>query len=488
MSSPPTYHRASVRSGKLPLDVRIYQGIGGCPDTWKNFAFNTFLLLYYSQILGLEPVRASLALMIALVLDAISDPLVGSLSDGFRSRLGRRHPFMYGAVLPLGACLVALFSPPSGLDQLGMFLWLTFFTVAVRTAMTFFLVPWNALFAEFSDDYAERTAVVTYRYIVGWTGGLLFTLLTWRWVFPSTPDYTPGHFNPAAYSHFAWFLGISVAVAAFLTTHLTRAQIPYLLQPDVSERFALMRVLREVGLALRNRSFLAVFLAILVGGAIGGTTGALGIYLQSYFWGLTPENLSWFAVAAIGAVIAFIAIGPLQKRFDKKTLLLVCLTGNLVDGLTLVSLRLLDVLPSNGSSLLLVILVAGATISAWLGTTAGIIGASMIADTLDEQEYETGRRQEGVFSAALSFSGKVTSGVGVLLSGLLLQYAIGLPTGTKPADTAPETIQRIGLVVGLCIPLLNIVPIWIISHYRLTRENYATLRAQLEVRRAAASG
>ena len=479
------YTRARQRVGALPLSIRIFQGIGALPDTYKNFAFGTFLLFYYNQVLHLPAARASFAIMVALILDAISDPLVGSLSDNWRSRLGRRHPFMYAAALPLGLCLYFTFSPPAGLSETGLFLWLTCFAVLVRTAMTFFVVPWNALFAEFTDDYVERTAVVTYRYVVGWAGAILFTWATWTFIFPSSPQFTPGHLNPAGYETFARVLGGLVALTAFLTTFLTRNEVPYLLQPAGELRaFSLLGVLREVLLALTNRNFLIVFIAILVGGAIGGIGAALAIYMQTYFWGLTPENLRWFVLAVVGAAIAFAGIVPLQKRFDKKRILLFCLTFNLLDGVVMVNLRLLDLLPANGEPLLLVLLIGNTVLSAALGTTAGIVGASMIADTLDDQELRTGQRQEGMFSAALSFSGKMTSGVGVFVGGLLLQYVLQFPAGVRPATVDPDLVIRLGMIAGVGIPLLNLIPVAIVQRYRLTRETHAGIRAALRNRRA----
>ena len=477
------YARAARRTGPLPLSTRLFQGIGALPDTWKNFAFNTFLLFYYNQVLGLPASLASAAIMIALVIDAITDPLVGSLSDHFRSRLGRRHPFMYASALPLGITLYFAFSPPADLGETGLFLWLTTFAVLVRTAMTFFVVPWNALFAEFTEDYNERTAVVTYRYVVGWLGGVAFTFLDWTFIFPSSAAYTPGHLNPAAYDIFAPVIGIAVAAAAFLTTHLTRREIPYLLQPDSGLKFSPLGAVREVLLALKNRSFLWVFLAILLGGAVAGVSAALTIYMQTYFWGLNPEDLRWFVLSAFGAILAFLLIGPLQRRFDKRAILLTCLTLNLLDGVIMVNLRLFEILPANGTPLILPLLIFNAALSACLGTINGIIGASMIADTLDEQELATGRRQEGIFSSALSFSGKATTGIGVFAGGLILQHVLGFPSGARPASLDPELIFDLGLAAGVMVPLCNIIPILLIRNYSLTRERYALLKTDLEAAR-----
>ena len=75
----------------------------------KNVIFGTWVLLYYNQVLGLEPYLASIALGISLIFDAISDPLVGAWSDRLKSKLGRRHPFIYASIIPLAFCIWLLF-------------------------------------------------------------------------------------------------------------------------------------------------------------------------------------------------------------------------------------------------------------------------------------------------------------------------------------------------------------------------------------------
>ena len=152
-------------------------GIGQMAEGIKNNAFSTFLLLYYNQVLGLSGTLSGLAIMIALCFDAITDPLAGSLSDGWRSRWGRRHPFMYASALPLGIAFYLLFAPPAGLTEFETFLWLTVFAVLTRGAMTLYHVPHLALGAELSDDYAERTSIVSYRMLFGVLGGALTILI-----------------------------------------------------------------------------------------------------------------------------------------------------------------------------------------------------------------------------------------------------------------------------------------------------------------------
>ena len=479
----PVYHRQRVRHGPLSRSSKLYQGIGALPDTWKNFAYGSLLLFYYNQVLGMPAASASLALMIALVVDAVTDPLVGSLSDNCRSRLGRRHPFMYAAALPLGVALALTFLPPAGLTAGGLFWWLLGTTVATRVAMTFFLVPWSALYAELSDDYAERSAVVMWRYLVGWTGGVAFAFAVYTFVFPSTPAYTPGHLDPRAYPTFAVVLGVLVTLAALLTTALTTREIPYLLQPaSDAPRAALAGFAAELRLALRNRDFLLLAGGIFVASAVTGTASALEIYMQTYFWGLRPEELRWFGVTIVGALLAIALVPPLQARYEKHHVLVVCALFNLVNGVAVVALRLAGVLTLPVDAALLALLIANVVVRVTADTLIGIMFASMVADTIDAQELACGRRQEGLFSGALSFAAKATSGLGIMLGGLLLEHVIAMPAGAKPDTLAPAVTTRIGVVAGLGVPLFYLLPIALVAFYDVTRARHAEIRAQLAAR------
>ncbi len=486
MTTEHSYARQVQRDGKVPLATKIIQGVGAIPDTFKNFAFNTFLLFFYNQVLGMPAFLASVALGIAMVFDGITDPVVGSISDNMKTRLGRRHPLMYVSALPLGLTLYLTFVPPSGLSDMGLFAWLTFFAIAVRGSMTLFLVPWSALQAELSEDYAERSTIVTFRFLFGWIGGTVFTWCTWTYIFPSSEAYTPGHLNPEGYPVFALALGLLVFASVVLTTHFSRREIPYLVQPTHEPpRFSPTRVLRELWEALQNRQFLILFVAVLTGAAIAGTGQALEIYMNTYFWGFTPEDLRWFAIVFLGAVAAFASVSWVQERIDKKHIIIGVFLFQLLDGITLINLRFLDVLPENGTTLLLVLMVGNHLVRVYVGTISAIMGASMVADILDYQELRTGKRQEGMFFSALSFSGKATSGLGVVFGGLVLEL-LAFPAGLRPTELDPGLIVNLGIVAGIVIPLFYLIPFGLFGFYKITRTEHARIRAELAQRRAAA--
>jgi Na+/melibiose symporter-like transporter len=482
----PRYTRQE-RGAPLSFSTKLYQGLGAIPDTVKNWVFNTFTLLFYNQILGVDAFLVSIALAIAIAFDAVTDPLAATFSDNLRTRWGRRHPLMLVAAPLLGAALCAVFVPPRGLSQSGLFLWLLAFTVATRGLMTLYFVPWAAIAAELSDDYHERTTVMTHRFAVGWTIGVGFPLFTYSFVMPGSAEFPVGQLNPAGYPLLAVLAGGLLSGGALATTLLTWREIPFLRQhAGASAAFGLRQTVRELVQALRNRQFALIFVIVLISAAIAGTTANIQIYMTTFFWGLTTEDLRWFALSATGALLAFPVVALVQRRFDKKNILLACASVNLADGILLVSLRLADVLPANGDPKLLAILVGAGVIGASILVIQGIIGASLVADLLDDQELRTGYRQEAMFNAALSFSGKAVSGVGTLLGGLILTL-IAFPAQAKPADVSAETILRLGVVVGVIVPLFYLIPIALITRYRITRERHAEIQAALAARRGSTS-
>lgn len=484
MAETVTYARAVEREGRVPMLTKIGQGIGALPGSHKDFAFNTLLLLYYSQILGVSASWAAGVLAMALFVDAITDPMVGSLSDNFRSRLGRRHPFMYAAAVPLGVAMYFLFSPPSGVSENFLLGWMLGFTLLVRIVFTFFVVPWNALAAEFSQDYEERTSIITYRYLVGWTGGVIFTFAIYTLVLQSSAEYPAGQLDPGNYPTFAVVVAVLVAVWSVLTTRTTQNQIPYLLQPtSPPQRYTVSQSVREIGFALSNRNFRIVFINSLIFFGVAGVGGVFDIYMNTFFWDFSSEDLRWFTLTIAGAIAAFIAVPSLQRRFEKHHLLVFTLAVSLVLGMFKVLLRFADVWPDNGDPLLLQMLIIYGCAQIFAGTVAGIMAGSMIADLVDEQEMNIGRRQEGLFSAALSLAAKATSSIGLIVGGLLLDLVIRFPVGSQPGTVEPGILFRLAFTDGIAVPMFYAIPIYFLARYTLTRARVVEVQAELATRR-----
>jgi len=129
--------------------------------------------------------------------------------------------------------------------------------------------------------------------------------------------------------------------------------------------------------------------------------------------------------------------------------------------------------------------VVSETLGAAAAVVQGVIGASVVADILDQHELKTGYRQEAMFNAALSFSSKDVSDFGIVLGGLILTL-VALPAHVAPGGVPAGKIRLLGLIVGLVVPLFYLVPIYLIGRYRITRQAHADIRRQLDERAASA--
>lgn len=479
-------YERKLRDGRVPVSTKFYQGIGTISDTVKNLVFNTFILLYYNQVLGVDAFDVSLVLGLATFVDAFTDPIIASLSDNARTRWGRRHPFMLGASIPLGLGIYAVFVPPQGMSDLGLVLWLFFFVIFTRTAMSLFTVPYGALAAELSDDYDERTSIMAYRFALGWFVGVSFPVFVYTFIMPATDEYPMGQLNPAGYPIMGICAGVVLTGAALASTLLTWRDIPYLRQHTTeTPRFSFRNTFDEVMRAFRTRQFTLLFAIMLLVSVFAGTTRNLTIYMYTFFWGLTTEELRWLAVAAIGAAIGFAIVGPMQQRWDKKDIVVGLTIVSIFDGMLVVCLRFVDVLPANGDPWLLVILVAAAAFASGLAVVQGILFVSLIADALDAHELRTGYRQEGMFYAGFGFSAKAASGLGIVFGGIIIS-AIQFPTQMMPSEIPTEMITRLGVVVGVVVPLFYLIPTYLATKYDITREMHTEIRAKLDARHIAA--
>ena len=126
---------------KLSIPTMFCFGVGEAAGLFKNMAWGVLLLFYYQQIVGVEAALVGLAIAISVVMDAVTDPLIGAWSDRIKTRWGRRHPMLVASALPLAVSFVFLFAPPEGISDFAGFLWLTTFGVLVRASYTLYNIP-----------------------------------------------------------------------------------------------------------------------------------------------------------------------------------------------------------------------------------------------------------------------------------------------------------------------------------------------------------
>ncbi len=473
----------SAASQRVPLSIKLYYGAGSVAEGTKSASFNVFLLFYYNQVLGVPGTLTGMAIFLALCVDAITDPLVGSISDGFHSRWGRRHPFMYAAALPMALCFALLFNPPAGLSHSGLFVWLASFAVGVRLFMTFYSIPSDSMVPEITTDYDERTSMVSFRYLFGWLGGLVAAQLGYLYFFAPSPAFGDGRFDPQAYGHYA-IAGAAMIFAAILVCALgTHRLIPTLRPPSEDGPASLARLRRDVRSVLGNHSYRALVLGALFASVAAGFGDVIGLYMNTYFWGFSTAQIAVLVYAlAIAVVLAFVLARPLTARFEKRRAALGLAAVGVIVGPLPVLLRFLGLMPENGRPLLLGIMFVHALFMVTVVVMLSITVASMIADIVDEHELDTGKRQEGMFVAAIAFVGKATSGLGGLLAGVGLDV-IDFPRGAAPGGVPAHKLFALGVVVAPVLMALYLLAVVCLSRYRITRRKHAETLEALARRR-----
>ena len=219
-----------------------------------------------------------------------------------------------------------------------------------------------------------------------------------------------------------------------------------------------------------------------------GVDGALGLYMNTYFWELSGPQIAALVPAYTLGLMAGATIAPwFSGYFGKRFAVMFGTTCWASLQIVPVLLRLFDMFPQNDSDLLVPVLFAIRVVQG-LGTVqANVAFGSAVADIADEHDLRTGKRQEGIFFAASSFSAKCASGVGSIGAGIGL-WAIDWPQGkniTSAADVPAQTLMELGILYGPIVAGCAVIAVWCYSHHRLTRERHTEILAALQLRNAA---
>lgn len=487
----PSDTAAATHARRLSVPTKLFYGFGSVAFGVKDNGFSYFLAFFYAQVVGLPAQTVGFAIMLALILDAFIDPIVGQLSDNTRSKWGRRHPWMYAAAIPVAVSYLLIWNPPTDWSQPMQVVYLVAVAVLIRSFISCYEIPSAALAAELTTEYDERTRLLSYRYLFGWCGGLAMYGLALFVFLKPTAEYATGQLNPAGYANYGIFAGGLMLFAILVTSIGTHGQIRYLRAPP-SERITLGRLSRELFGAMANRNFAMIFAAAIFLYAGIGLGFAINLYFSTYFWEFTAREIALFSFSSLtAAILAWIIAPRLAQRFEKRTVAMTLIPLGLAFGIGPIVLRLVAAFPPNDATVatpfsfggvpwtphlnFLIIWVTN-VLSVGLGIIGNILFSSMIADVVEDSELKTGRRQEGVFFAAIAFAAKATTGFGILASGLIIG-AIAFPTGAKPGAVDVEILRNLGLIyVPVQIVLYGTATLLLLG-YGISRASHAdTLR------------
>jgi len=462
--------------------AKLFYGVGSVAYGVKDNAFQVYLLYYYTLIQEMSAALVATALLIAVMIDSITDPLVGQFSDNLRTRIGRRHPLMFAAAIPVALSFFFLWSPPEGLSESGLFWYLLLFASLTRIFITFYEIPGTALVTELTQDYDQRVSFGSVRYFFGWIGGAGISMFALATFFADSAAFPNGLLNPDAYISYA-LLGAGLMFATTLiSAGGTLKYVPHLVQ-DMSEKIdGLAAMLKNLWSVVTDSVFAPLFGAAMLTAMGLGVTVSTSLFFYTYFWDFSTAQMVTLGLSVlIGAGLAPVLAPIVTKgKQDKRSAAIRLALGVTLLGPLPVALRLLGLMPENGSDILLPILFVTITTVIAMGVTAEILIHAMVADVVEDNELRTGRRSAGVFFAARTFAAKSTNGLGVLVGALIIGAA-GLEKGMSPELATPDMVATLGY---LYVPVLAVIyglAAFLIIRFKITRarheDNLAALNA-----------
>lgn len=441
-----------------------------------NTGINFFILLYYHQVIGLEPLLAGLALGLALLIDGIADPLVGWLSDRWRSPLGRRHPFLYASVVPMALAYLALWYPPVGADEQGwLFAYLLAATVALRLSITLFDVPTNALIPELTDDYDRRTLWSQAKTSLNWATANVVGIIAYGVFLADAPGAPAGSgvLRQSGHQDAAiWTAGL-VFVAALAVPLLLRPWTPVLARARAREGAATPgRVLRDVLGAYTNPAMVALLASAMFFAAGMGLTQALWVYFLSFFWSLGDAGVNIVQAAYLAAALtAWIAVPRLARGRDKRALAIrLSILFWLID-VAPIALRLLGIMPANATPALIPTLVVFAFLDGLLINAVLGLVLSMLTDVVEDNQRRTGQRNEGLVLAGQTLVTKAATAFGTILGSAVL-LVVRFPEGAAATSIGPDVAFRLGATFVGAMAILGVASTFALTRYGITRERH----------------
>lgn len=436
---------------KLTLKTKLGFGVG---DLGGNLFFTIvgfYLLFYLTEVAGLSAALAGTALMIGKIWDAVSDPVVGYISDRTHTRLGRRRPYMLWGSLALLALMVVVFSIPE-LPGVWKVLYVILVLCLVNTAWTVVNIPYGALTPELTKDFHERTALNGYRMSFAVVG----TFIGAGAVLPLVTAFGGGTRAAAGWTLMALVMGGIMLVSGLITVIVVRERYQQTTSVPENVLSSYFEVLR-----------LKAFRTILIPWSLHVTGINIIQATLLYYFAVIFGSEAGFQIALpilLAAAILFIPVWvQISKRIGKKISYNIGM--GIFGGAVVIFFFLGHRLPIEFAYLLMAL--GGTGFAAHY-----VMPFAMIPDVVEYDVARNGKRREGVFYGLWTFVAKIGQALGLGLNGLLLTLAGYQEGATEQSDAAVLVIR---LLVGPIPALFFLAGIIVLIGYPITQEVYEAL-------------
>ncbi len=459
-------HHITAKEDKLPVIQKMGFGAGATITVVAVNAVPLLMPLYHTDLLKLSPILIGLVSFWPRIWDAITDPLVGNISDNTRSRFGRRIPYIFVGGIIVGAAFALLFMVPEGWSKYMSFAYILFVLLLFYTGITIFTVPHGALGFEMSDDYHERTSVFVYFAFIGNIAA--FILPSIYFLANLAIFKTPLNGMKWVCTGFGIVFTLSAIICAVLCKETKIEEVKKQEKAKLLESFLA---------TCKNRTFvmlLAAFVLVILGfHIVSGFNGFIMIY---YIFSGDKAEASKFMMynGWLWAAVSLAGVSQMARisRLIGKTNMVIFAFSIITVG------QLLKIVCYNQTYPLLT-LIPTACLALGMVICFSIV-YSMTADICDEDDLKTGKRREGMYYAIYGWWTKLAMSMAILICGFLLKYTGYDANFAQQTDSTMFWLRfyEIGLPAALCV-----VAIVILTRYPLTENRAYEVKALLEERR-----
>ena len=409
----------------------------------------TYLLYFYTDVMGLSAVAAGGVFAVARFIDAVTDPLMGAIAERTRSRWGRMRPYLLFGAIPLGLISVLTFTVPD-LGEGGKLAWAYTTYILFGLIYTVVTIPYATLTASLTADYQARTALSTYRIGCAFAGGFLVSVGTMPFV---------SLFSDKALGF--QVLMVLFAVVATLLLWVSFGATAEVVQPK-REKIALKDSLRAITFNRPLLVVIGIFSCGMLSFTVRQTTTA---YFFIYNVG-EPGLIAWFFGITLGCMLVGIWLVPgLARRFGKAG------ATRLGAYLTIVACLGFYFTPYDA----VVALFVWGCLIALGGTPVAVLGWAMIPDTVEYAEWKHGVRADGAIYATASFFQKLAKTIG----GAGVAFVLGLAGYAANQAQSPQALEAIHAVLTLVPVGIMVLLIALTKIYSLDEQRHAEIVAQL---------
>jgi len=446
-------------------------GLGGGVNAIKTDFFVWYLGAYYLTVLGLNPLLTGSALLLALFVDAISDPIIGTFSDRINSKFGRRHILMGLSLVPISITYFMLFIPDKDWSEGSLFFWLFSFTILTRFSVTLFDIPHRALAAEIPNTYEEKANIMSMREGFQSIIALSHSFIILPYI---NIDVDENWINVGLAGSLMMFIFGLVSVLG------TRSLIPdlYKWPVELMKKNTFREIKEQLSFVYSNKTIILFLLGSITIQLAWGLANSLTFLTQTQFWGLDTLQIQEFIkIYFLSTLLSWYLVPKLVQTFEKRTILISSLfIIGVFQALPFISYKL-GYAPSFGSDSLVYFLSIFIFITGTFSLISLMTRESMVPDMIDQVQKESNLRQDGAISSLTSFCAKCMTGLGQFFSMFVL-WLISFPKGSVEATLQQK--EMLAVFQGPMIMILFIIPIFIFAGYRINREKHKEILRDLK--------